>query len=180
MEIIMSNQWKIAFGLGVALGYTATIASAATPGAATPGGAGDKAQIEALEAKFAAGFSAKDVSKIMSCYARDALFVFDVAPPRQHVGWEDYKKDWEGLFGAITGPVTFKISDLDVTAVGSVAYSHSIQDVHWTGAGGAAVEMTVRVTDVYRKVAGKWRIVQEHVSVPVDLDTGKGDLKSKP
>jgi ketosteroid isomerase-like protein len=176
----MSNHWKIAFGLGMTLGFTSRVVSAATPAAATSGGPGDKAQIEALEAKFAAGFSAKDVSKIMSCYARDGLFVFDVAPPRQHVGWEDYKKDWEGLLSGIGGPVTFMISDLDVTAVGSVAYSHSIQDLRWSGAGGVAVELTVRVTDVYRKIAGDWRIVQEHVSVPVDLDTGKGDLKSKP
>ena len=29
--------------------------------------------------------------------------------------------------------------------------------------------MTVRVTDVYRKIDGKWLIVQEHVSVPIDF-----------
>ncbi|HEY1898497.1 MAG TPA: nuclear transport factor 2 family protein [Steroidobacteraceae bacterium] len=176
----MLNRWKIALGLGVALGITASIASAATPGVVRSGARSDKAQIEALEARLAAGFNAKDVAKIMSCYARDELFVFDVAPPRQHVGWQDYQKDWESLFGGITGPVTFKISDLDVTAAGSVAYSHSIQDVHWSAAGAAGVEITVRVTDVYRKMAGAWRIVQEHVSVPVDLGTGKGDLMSKP
>jgi hypothetical protein len=33
---------------------------------------------------------------------------------------------------------------------------------------------------VYRKLRGHWLIVQEHVSVPVDLDTGKADLLSKP
>jgi hypothetical protein len=38
----------------------------------------------------------------------------------------------------------------------------------------------VRVTDVYRKLKGKWLIVQEHVSVPVDLATQKPDLLSKP
>jgi len=36
------------------------------------------------------------------------------------------------------------------------------------------------VSDVYRKIHGKWLIVQEHVSVPVDLNTGKPDLLSKP
>jgi hypothetical protein len=36
------------------------------------------------------------------------------------------------------------------------------------------------VTDVYRKIKGKWLIVQEHVSFPVDLATGKADLLSKP
>ena len=41
-----------------------------------------------------------------------------------------------------------------------------------------AIDLTVRVTDVYIK--GHWLIVHEHVSVPVDLDTGKPDLSSKP
>lgn len=168
----MSKKRKIGLGLGVSLAFTTTLGFAAEPSA--------KAQIEALEARFAAGFNAKDVSKIMACYAREGLFVFDVAPPRQHVGWDDYKQDWQRLFGGITGPVTFKISDLAVTAVGPVAYGHSIQDVRWTAAGGVAAGLTVRVSDVYRKVAGEWRIVQEHVSVPVNLDTGKGDLMSKP
>jgi ketosteroid isomerase-like protein len=42
------------------------------------------------------------------------------------------------------------------------------------------IDLTVRVTDVYRKINGTWLIVHEHVSVPVDLDTGKPDLSSKP
>ena len=32
------------------------------------------------------------------------------------------------------------------------------------------------MTDVYRKTDGKWLIVQEHVSVPVEIDTGKPDF----
>ena len=40
--------------------------------------------------------------------------------------------------------------------------------------------MTVRVTDVYKKINGNWLAVHEHVSVPVDLDTGQPDLTSKP
>jgi hypothetical protein len=36
------------------------------------------------------------------------------------------------------------------------------------------------VSDVYRKLHGRWLIVQEHVSVPVDLDAGIPDLMSKP
>ena len=187
----MAAWLKFALSAGTAFGLTASVATAATPApppAATPPahpavahpGPSDKAQIEALEARFSAAFNAKDVAKIMAVYARDGLFVFDVGPPRQHVGWDDYKKDWDGFLGSVSGPVTFKLSDLDVTVVGQVAYGHSIQDIRWTAAGGAAAEMTVRVTDVYRKTAGKWRIVQEHVSVPVDLDTGKPDLLSKP
>ncbi len=159
---------------------TAPAPAVAKPAAAKPPSLGDRAQIQALEKGFGAAFAAKNVNKIMSYYAHDGLFVFDVTPPRQHVGWADYKKDWQDFLGAVPGPVTFTLSDLAITVVGPVAWSHSIQDIQYAGKGGAKTEFTARVTDVYRKLAGKWLIVQEHVSVPVDLDTGKADLLSKP
>jgi hypothetical protein len=32
----------------------------------------------------------------------------------------------------------------------------------------------------YKKINGNWLVIHEHVSVPVDLDTGTPDLTSKP
>jgi DNA-binding transcriptional ArsR family regulator len=45
---------------------------------------------------------------------------------------------------------------------------------------GKKLDLTVRVTDVYKKAQGRWLVIHEHVSVPVDLETGKPDLASKP
>jgi ketosteroid isomerase-like protein len=141
----------------------------------------DKQQIEALLQRYSKAFNAKDVNGIMANYAPgDQLFVFDLVPPRQYVGWDAYKKDFEGLFGAFPGPVSDSISDLDITVVGPVAYSHRIESAEFTGKDGSKLNVVVRVTDVYRKMKGKWLIVQEHVSVPVDVMTGKADLLSKP
>ncbi|HEX4159332.1 MAG TPA: nuclear transport factor 2 family protein [Rhizomicrobium sp.] len=141
----------------------------------------DKAQIEALEDRFAAAFNAKDLDAIMKVYEPGpGLFVFDVTPPRQHVGWEDYRKDWQDALAGMKGPVKFEISDLSITVDGDVAYGHSIQRMTGTNTKDKAVDVTVRVSDVYRKLKGKWLIVEEHVSVPVDLDTGKADLTSAP
>ena len=149
--------------------------------AATATASDDKSSIEALETQFRDAFITKDVNAVMELYAPGThLFVFDVSPPRQHVGWQDYKKDWQELLAAFPGPITFSISDLDITVVGSVAYSHSIQTGQLTGKDGSKVDLVARVTDVYRKLKGKWLIVQEHVSVPVDLATQKADLLSKP
>ena len=62
-----------------------------------------------------------------------------------------------------------------------MGYGHSIQRVSGMSAKGEPVDLTVRVTDVYRKIKGNWLITHEHVSVPVDLfGTGKPDLSSKP
>jgi len=72
------------------------------------------------------------------------------------------------------------ISDLAVSSDGAIGYSHSIQHVRSSDSQGHDMDMTVRVTDVYRKQDGRWRIVQEHVSAPIDLATGKGDLTRSP
>jgi ketosteroid isomerase-like protein len=190
----MHTSWKLTAALAASFGIAgaAAAAPAATPATTAPAPAaakpaavkasslGDHAQIQALEKGFAAALSAKNVGRIMSYYAHDGLFVFDVTPPRQHVGWADYKKDWQDFMGEVPGPLSFTLSDLAITVVGPVAWSHSIQSMHYAAKDGAKKEFAVRVTDVYRKLAGKWLIVQEHVSVPVDLDTGKPDLMSKP
>lgn len=167
--------------LASALALSGLIALPDPVQAANASAAGDKAAIAALEARFADAFNAKDVSAIMGVYRPGpGLFVFDVTPPRQHVGWTDYRADWENTFKTTPGPIHFSISHLSITVVGPVAYGHSIQKVMFTRKSGSKAELVVRVTDVYRKLHGKWLIVQEHVSVPVDLDTGKADLLSKP
>jgi ketosteroid isomerase-like protein len=141
----------------------------------------DDAQIKALEDRFAAAFNAKDINAIMKVYLPgQSLFVFDVVPPRQYVGAAVYRRDWENFLGSFDGPIKFDISDLVIVADRNVGFSHSIQHFVGKNKKGELVDMTVRVTDGYRKVGGHWLVAMEHVSVPVDLDTGKPDLQSKP
>jgi ketosteroid isomerase-like protein len=157
----------------------------ASLGAALPAQAQskDEQEIRALEDRFAAAFNAKDLDAIMKVYVPgNDLFVFDVGVPRQHVGWDDYKKDWHDFLALYPGPLKFEISDLSVTSDGKIAYGHSIQHLTGKMADGSPMEITVRVTDVYRKINGKWLILQEHVSVPIDFSGQKPvpDLMSKP
>lgn len=141
----------------------------------------DKAQIQALEQQLAAALAAKDVDKIMQFYSPgEDLFVFDIIPPRQYVGAAAYRKDFEGFFAsAASGPATVQISDLDITADGKLAFAHYTTHMVSTDKSGAKVDMVIRTTDCLRKIKGKWLIVHEHNSVPVDLASGKADLMSK-
>jgi uncharacterized protein (TIGR02246 family) len=142
----------------------------------------DEAEIRALEQRFSTAVKAKDIDKILQTYVPDeSLFVFDVVPPREYVGAKAYRKDWEDFFAAFPGPIdTFEISDLSIITDGNLGVSHSVQRAVLTDKDGKKVDITFRLTDVYRKINGKWLIVHEHVSVPVDLTTGKADLSSKP
>ena len=117
----------------------------------------------------------------MKVYAPgQALVVFDVIPPRQYVGAAAYRKDWQTFLESFEGPIILELTDLDVAADRNLAYSHSIQHVAGTDKQGKKLDLTVRVTDVYQKIGGRWFIVHEHVSVPVDLGADKPDLASKP
>ena len=167
---------RIQIALALAILASAN-ALAADPSAANA----DKAAIQALEDTFNEGFNSKDVDKVMSVYAPGKeLFVFDVVPPREYKGWEAYKKDFEGLFSSYPGPMKNTISEQTIHVVGSVAYGHNIQTGEFTGKDGTKVKIVARTTDIYRKMNGKWLIVEEHNSVPVDLGTMKPDLLSKP
>ena len=168
-----SRLWMVALLAVACLSVTPPRASAASK---------DEQEIRALEDRFAAAFRAKDVDTIMKAYAPGTeLFVFDIVPPRQYVGFDAYKKDWQDFLAAFPGPVDkFEVQDLSIVADGKLAYSHSIQDAILTSKDGSKFNLTVRVTDCYRKINGKWLITVEHLSVPVDLETGKADLVSKP
>jgi uncharacterized protein (TIGR02246 family) len=143
----------------------------------------DEQEIRALEGRFVAAFNARDVDAIMKLYVPGSeLVVFDLGLPLQHLGWDDYKNDWQGVFAGMKGPVNFSITGLSIESDGKMAFSHSIQHVTLTGPDGNPMEMTVRVTDVYRKIDGKWLIVHEHVSVPIDFSGPKPEpaMTAKP
>jgi len=141
----------------------------------------DEAAIRALEDNFAAALNAGDIDAMMSHYVPDeSLVVFDLVPPRQHLGADAYRKAWEHFFATFQGTPKIVIADLSITVDGNVGFSHSIQHVTGTDKQGRAVDRTVRVTDGYRQIGDKWLIALEHISVPVNLKTGQPDFDSKP
>lgn len=142
---------------------------------------GDEAQIRALESRFAEAFKSKDVDRIMTSYEHSPkLAFFDVVLRNEHLGWDAYRNDWRSFFDAMGAIDVFEIKDLTVHVDGNVAYGYSFQHYLAKTKAGEPRDVTVRVTDVYQKIASKWLIVQEHVSVPVDPQTGKGDFRSGP
>ena len=172
----MKKLLNLAAAIVVLLGITA---GAFHVNAQANSDAADKAAIQALYKEFDDAFNKKDVNRIMAVYAPD-VFVFDVSPPREYPTWAAYKKDWEDFFATFPGPLTNSISELNITVVGPVAYARSIDDSTVLAKDGSKSHLVVRSTDVLRKSNGKWQIVQEHNSVPVDLASGQADLLSKP
>jgi uncharacterized protein (TIGR02246 family) len=159
----------------------ALASAAAGLGQATAAPSDDERAIRALEDRVVAAVNARDVAAIMKDYARgDELFVFDLGLPRQHAGWDAYRLDWQDFFALLKGPPQLEVRDFAVTLAGRFAYSHCIQHVSWTNKDGSSTELDASVTDVYRKTGGRWRIVQEHLSVPIHIATGRAEMLSTP
>jgi ketosteroid isomerase-like protein len=134
----------------------------------------DLSQLRMLESRFATAMNNKDLDAVMAVYAPEkSLFVFDVVgPPSVHFGWEQYREAFKQMFLAISGPIRLTMSDLDIEIGGDIGYSRSLQRVSGVRAKDRKpFDYTVRVTDVYRKIGGKWLIVQEHLSLPIDRST---------
>jgi ketosteroid isomerase-like protein len=72
------------------------------------------------------------------------------------------------------------IVELVVVTDGKLGMARSIQHFTWKDKDGKPSEATFRVTDVFHKVDGQWKVIHTHASVPVDPKTGMGqmDLKS--
>lgn len=135
------------------------------------------AQVQALFLKYASAFRKCDVDAFMSlCVHDDSLMVFDVAPPIKHAGWDDYRRDISTFFGRFKPPLDFSIDNLEISVSGDVAYAHSTPEIRGCLKNGDPVHYIVRLTDVLRHVEGKWLIVHEHISLPVDMPSGKALL----
>jgi ketosteroid isomerase-like protein len=108
------------------------------------------------------------------------LVVFDAVPPRQYVGARVLRKDFDDLFAIFPGPNSSQFEDLHVTTVGTLGYAHGIGTFNLTDKAGKQVTWVFRLTDALRKLNGKWLIVHEHVTWPVDPATDKADFLSRP
>jgi len=141
----------------------------------------DEAAVNESLQHLVAAVNAKDINGIMAYYMPDeSLLVYDALLPRQYVGAAAFRKDWEGFLAAYPGTVHAEVTDWKTETEGNLGYGRGIFRTVGPDKDGKPLDLTVRVTDVFRKINGKWLVVHEHVSWPVDLATGKADLNSKP
>jgi len=131
----------------------------------------DEAQIRQLLDEWVDALWVKDVDKILLLYSPDVV-TFDVVPPLQYIGTPAYGKSFRRMFDAFRGSITFETCDLSIAVGADVAFSHSLVRTIGTTNNGEKTDRWLRRTVCLRKVGGKWLIVHEHVSLPVDPESG--------
>jgi ketosteroid isomerase-like protein len=138
-------------------------------------------QIQALFDRWAKAFEAKDVDGVMAIYAPGAaLTAYDIVPPLQFKGADSYRKDYRDFFSQFDGPIHVQVSDDHIVAGSDTALAYGLERLTGKLTNGTPVDMWLRYTEGLRLIDGQWRVVHEHISVPVDMATGKARMDLKP
>jgi ketosteroid isomerase-like protein len=144
-------------------------------------GSREEAAIRALIDRWTKAAHEKNVDGVMSIYQRGpSLVAYYLVPPLQYKGWDAYRDDYKASFDQYDGTIEFEFRDLVIAAGETFGYSHALQRVSGTLKGGQKMAFWLRVTDVCRTIGGQWRVVHEHVSLPMNLETGKAALDLMP
>jgi uncharacterized protein (TIGR02246 family) len=139
----------------------------------------DEADIRQRIENLAEAIRAMNLEGVMSIYAPD-IMSFDIVPPLQHVGAEAKRKNWVDAFEMYQHPLGYEIRDLTITVGDDVAFGHSLNRISGTLKNGNRTDFWLRSTTCFRKIDGKWLILHDQVSVPLDLKSTRALLNLKP
>lgn len=136
-------------------------------------------EILALLDRRSAAARAKDLAQLMSLYAPDVVY-FDVVPGLQYIGTAVLRDRFAGWFAAFASPITIELRDMTILASGDLAFAHMLNHTSGVLVNGQAVSYWVRATVCWRRSAAGWLIAHEHVSLPVEMATGRAAMALTP
>ena len=137
------------------------------------------AEIVAVYEGWAKAFREHDLNGIMSFYAPNVV-AYDIGAPLEFVGFEKYRADYQDFLAQFDGPIDVEYRDLRVVAGKDVAFVHALERMTGVTKNGQKMDIWFRTSSGLQKINGKWLIVHDHLSVPVDLDSGKAALNLQP
>ncbi|MFF7813457.1 YybH family protein [Streptomyces sp. NPDC007945] len=130
-----------------------------------------ESEIRALLASRADAQQSKDIDRLMSFYAPDAVY-YDVVPPLRFTGTEEIRRNFLRWFDGYVGGISLETHDLTLTAGGDTAFAHMLHRDSGERKGGLQGSIWVRESVCLRKAGdGTWSITHEHVSIPIDPAT---------
>jgi uncharacterized protein (TIGR02246 family) len=126
-----------------------------------------ESQIKAIIETWADAVRRHDYSGILAHHEQD-IVMFDVPPPLQSRGMDEYRKTWDLFFRHHKPSQAFDIEELAITAGEEVAFAVAIMRCGAGASSGAPEEggFLFRLTIGLRKVDGDWLIAHEHHSLP--------------
>lgn len=121
---------------------------------------------------------AHDTDILMQQCAQN-VSLFDVST--QINGVKEYRAEWEKFTPYFMDGMQISRRDMKLYASESLAVLHCHSKVEHSALKGQLQMPWCRTTLCLQKIQGQWRVVHQHISMPVDMMTGKAIvLKDKP
>ncbi len=121
-------------------------------------------QIRQLVEEWALAVRNKDIDKILAHHSSD-IVMFDVPPPFQSTGIDEYRKTWD-LFFTFTKPGIFEIETLNIFADERIAFCFATMNCSDKSDTGDYIDLPFRLTIGLKKINNQWTIIHEHHSIP--------------
>jgi ketosteroid isomerase-like protein len=134
--------------------------------------ASNKEQITGIEHKIMDATSSDEAMKYID---QKDIDVYDIHSPLQYKGGSAVHGDLDDFFNNATD-IKGNFVELNVVTDSKLAVAYSIQHFTWKTKDGKPMQGTFRVTDVYHKVDGQWKVFHTHASVPIDPKTGQAQM----
>jgi ketosteroid isomerase-like protein len=124
-------------------------------------------QIKTIVETWAEAVRRHDLPGILAHHEQN-IVMFDVPPPLQSRGMDEYRKSWDLFFRYHQPSQAFDIEELTITAGEDVAFAVAIMRCGSGTFSGPPEQggFLFRLTIGLRKIEGNWLIAHEHHSVP--------------
>jgi ketosteroid isomerase-like protein len=141
--------------------------------------ANDEAGVRQWISDYTHAFEARDTNAVMELYTPDVV-AYDMLPPLEYAGRDAYTKNYAAFFAGFKGPLGVECRDLHIQVSGDLAIFECLTHLTGTTNDGQPLDVWVRNTSGLRKVNGHWLDFHDHVSLPVDMVSGKAAMDLKP
>jgi ketosteroid isomerase-like protein len=121
----------------------------------------------------------KDIDRLMSLYSPDVVY-FDVVPGLQFTGAAALGARFVQWFDSVEGSISMEIRDLNILAGRDIAVAYMLNRTSGTLKDGREVGHWVRATVGWQRSNHRWLIKHEHISLPINFESGRAAMDLVP
>jgi ketosteroid isomerase-like protein len=114
----------------------------------------------------------KDIDRLMSLYSPDVVY-FDLVPPLRYTGSAAVRSNFLRWFDSWKSSIGVEIRDLNVLLSGDIAAAYMLHRTSGTLKDGREVGYWVRATVCCQRIGDRFLIAHEHISLPIDIASGR-------
>lgn len=131
----------------------------------------DVAAIKLIETEMA---TETNMDRLIGYYADDAT-VLDIYAPGIYKGRDQIYAGFAPQMASIES-LTHKVAEMNVATNGNFACAASQIEFDAVLKDGKKISLSVRQLDAFKKIGDEWKIIQQHISLPIDAKTGAAIL----